>query len=271
MFFLQNNLRYIERRKKWEIQIIHIMNILHHYKQHKNGIGMLESAKAIQAQERYQRRGFSNSGIEQGEAIKLANMDKESFESLRAYQMGQLYNAYLDLHVGRRIGSMGLRSTGDTSIDSVRRVTGNQPRYIYNNGILALSSEDIQVINQIAEKQSRCPDYTYTRQSFFGLEKIVDETLAAHKVMCEQFQVQEFEVPLNKIMRETDVLERAIGKNQMGKNIFDIRDFSNCAAQSRTGIVSKAMNKLGRFIGKKLNPEKYEKLGNKTLDEDPRL
>ena len=232
---------------------------------------MLESAKAIQAQERYQRRRFANDNIEQGEAIKLYNMDQKSFESLRAYQMGQLYNAYLDLHSGRRVGSIGLRDTCDTRIEGARRVTGDHPRYIYNNGILALSMEDIQVINEIAQKQSSCSDYMYRNNSLRGLKEIVDETLAAHKIMCEQFQVQEFEVPLNKIMRETDVLERAIGKNQMGKNIFDIRDFSNCAAQSRTGIVSKAMNKLGRFIGKKLNPEKYEKLGNKTLDEDPRL
>lgn len=198
-------------------------------------------------------------------------MDQNSFESLRAYQMGQLYNAYLDLHSGRNLGSMGLRDTYDTSIAGVRRVTGEHPRYIYNNGILALSTEDIQVINEIAQKQSRCSDYTERRESFWGLEKIVDETLAVHKVMCEQFQIQEHEMPLNKIMKETDVLERAIGKNQMGKNIFDINDFNSCAAQSRTGIVSKAINKLSRFIGKKLNPEKYEKLGNKTLDEDPRV
>ncbi len=232
---------------------------------------MLSQAKDIQAQERYQRRMLMNSGIDQNEYRKLANMDQKSFENLRAYQIGQLYNAYHDLNQGNRIGTMGLNRISDTSIDSVRRVTGEHPRYIYNNGILALSSEDIEMVSQIAQKQSKCPDYSYSRTSFMGLERIVDETLAAHKVMCEQFQIQPYEMPISKIVRETDVLERAIGKAQLGKNIFDIRDFGSCAAQERTGVVSKAISKLGRFIDKKLNPEKYEKLGNKTIDEDPRV
>ena len=205
-------------------------------------------------------------------------MSPEEFDSLRTYQMAQLYQAYRDDLNGRNYKQLRIRST-DTSLDSVRRVTGDRPGHIHNTGILALNNEDVALISQIARTQSKSEDISYSQYdsiSMRGLKTIVDEVLAAREVAGNDLQMQAWQIPLETITRDTHTLKRIMGR-VANRNVFDLEDYNlniENILSRKDNLLNRTLNKIAKSVDKFLHPNAERndpnRFGNKEFGEDPR-
>ena len=166
---------------------------------------------------------------------------------------------------------MDVRDSGDTRIESVRRVTGDRPGYIYNTGILALTQDDITIISNLVQTRCRERSDGYYRNKSISptaLEDIVNEMNAIQTISLTNLNSEYGEISVSKICQGTDALKRIMGM-YAGRNIYGIDDFEQCAKLQRRGLISRAMEKLGRSIEKALHPEskKFDenRLGNKEI------
>lgn len=207
---------------------------------------------------RYASRLALNSSINPEDRLVLQNMSQSEYENLRRYQMTQLYNAYVNKERGGYQMQMDVRNSGDTSIESVRRVTGDKPGYIYNTGILALTQDDITIISNIVQTKfrQRSDDGYYRNESIssLGLETMVNEISAIQSISLNNLNAEYGEISVSKICQGTDALKRIMGM-YAGRNVYGIDDFEQCAKLQRRGLISKAIDKLGRSIEKALHPE----------------
>ena len=249
----------------------------------------LDAKISTDARQRYESR-MRGAGTNPQARTNLMNMSQEEFESLRSYQMAQLFNAYKNSQRGHSHDLLGI-GVNATDENQVRRVVGDRPGYIYNDGILALDYDTIAAINHLAGI-GRADD-TYSRDwtdslNYGGLEKIVDEMIATRNILIENTELSYEESMGDKIYRETDIAKRAIGKAQyqpqdelyqtfnkdrVGVNCFRIDDYElswNQLMERTSSVWAKTAGKLFKFLDEKINPQKArndkDRIGNKTIE-----
>ena len=236
----------------------------------------LDSRISDDANQRYMQR-MNGAGSEPESISQLDEMSPKHFKSLRAYQISQLYEAYLDAYNGKTSKQLWIQ-TGTTDSDKIRRVVGDKPGQIYNNGVLALDHETILAVNYLAQLRNS-DDYSSQynnwaqKISFNGLETIVNEMIAIKNILSENMKLDYADLVGTKIYRETDIAKRAIGKNQHNANCFEINDFEltwQQLAKRKSSSWVTVRKSLFDFLDKKLHPnaDRHDpnRIGNRTTE-----
>lgn len=255
----------------------------------------LDDRIAADAQKRYAYR-MNGVGTDYNARTELAKMSPTSFRSLRIHQMGQLLNAYRDANKHTNHNLLRI-NFGTTNPNDIRRVVGEKPGYIYNDGILALDHETIIAVQHLASLMEsgygRVQEKKWAKSlSFSNLEKVVDEMIAVKGILAENMKLPYQEIVGDKVYRETNIAKRAIGKvqypvhseigqitdlPQVGENCFGIKDYElswNKLVERSNKSWTKTVGKLFKFLDKKIHPDadrnNPNKIGNRTVEVEDR-
>lgn len=251
----------------------------------------LDNRIANDSEKRYNAR-LSGAGQNVESKTKLANMSKMEYESLREYQIVQLFTAYKSSYNANNHGLLGI-DTNTTNPNDIRRVVGDRPGYIYNNDILALDNDTIVAVNQLASISGS--DYNFNEDkkwtqslTYGNIGKIVDEMVSCKNILAENMNLDYNDAIGSKIFRQTNIAKRAIGKvqsrsnnqlendfdtSQVGKNVFGIKDYElswNKLMLRNSKFWAKTGTKLFNFLDRKIHPNADrndpDRLGNRTVE-----